>query len=105
MDKITGRRVPRLECDERLHRSATPTTIYASFFGGGTFKINERGRGDADLDEARRGHPSDDFSRMPLGISPSSPQTYSTLITGLWNDVDLAYSSNRSSVHRRWTGT
>ncbi|HMJ24557.1 MAG TPA: hypothetical protein VK475_01955, partial [Pyrinomonadaceae bacterium] len=67
---------------------ATPTTVYASFWGQGIYKCTNAAAATPTWTKLTSGLPASGFTRIALGISPSSPLTLYALI------ADGSYSIN-----------
>ena len=59
---------------------ATPTTVYAAFWGQGIYKCTNAGAATPTWTKLTSGLPASGFTRISLGISPSSSQTLYALI-------------------------
>ena len=59
---------------------ATPTTVYAAFWGQGIYKCTNAGAATPTWTKLTSGLPASGFTRILLGISPSSSQTLYALI-------------------------
>ncbi|MDX6530254.1 MAG: hypothetical protein QOH41_2544 [Blastocatellia bacterium] len=68
--------------------STTPTTVYAAFWGQGIYKCTNAAAGTPSWTKLTSGLPGGTFTRIALGISPSSPLTVYALI------ADNAYTVN-----------
>lgn len=66
----------------------TPTTVYAAFWGQGIYRCTNASAAAPSWTKLTTGLPASGFTRISLGISPSSPQTVYALI------ADAAYTVN-----------
>jgi photosystem II stability/assembly factor-like uncharacterized protein len=90
--KMTGSSLPTFNATDVCIDPATPTTVYAAFWGSGIYKSTAAGAaGQPAWTKLAGGLPTSGFTRIALGLSPSSPNTIYSLIAGPGN----AYSINR----------
>ena len=89
--KMTGSSLPGLDATDVCIDPVTPTTVYAAFWGGGIYKSTNAGAATPTWTKLAGGLPSataappNGFTRIALGISPSSPQTIYALFAN--NDI------------------
>jgi len=94
--KMTGGTLPTLNATDVCIDPTTPTTVYASFWSGGIFKSTNASAATPTWTKLAGGVPTSGFTRIALGISPSSPSTVYALMAGLSNaNPSLAYLVNR----------
>lgn len=70
---------------------ATPTTVYAAFWGQGIYKCTNAGAATPTWTKLTSGLPASGFTRIALGISPSSSQTIYALVANTSYTVDGFY--------------
>ncbi|HUL72264.1 MAG TPA: hypothetical protein VLT86_04135 [Vicinamibacterales bacterium] len=94
--KMTGGALPTLNATDVCIDPSTPTTVYAAFWGGGVFQTTNASAATPTWTKLAGGLPTSGFTRIALGISPSSPSTVYALMAGLSNaNPSLAYLVNR----------
>jgi photosystem II stability/assembly factor-like uncharacterized protein len=87
--KMTGSSIPGFNATDVCIDPTTPTTVYAAFWGSGIYKTtNANAAGQPTWTKLASGLPSSGFTRIALGLSPSSPQTIFALI------ADSSYTIN-----------
>jgi hypothetical protein len=93
--KLTGSPLPVLNATDVCIDPVNPATVYASFWGSGIYRTTNGGAATPTWTKLASGLPSSGFTRIALGISPSSPQTIYALMAGLPNNnPSLAYLVN-----------
>jgi hypothetical protein len=94
--QMTGLGLPVFNATDVCIDPANPTTVYAAFWGSGVYKsINAGAGGQPTWTKLAGGLPTSGFTRIALGLSPSSPQTIYALMAGLTNsNPALAYLVN-----------
>jgi len=95
--KMTGSLLPGFNATDVSIDPLTPATVYASFWGGGIYKTTNAGvAGQPTWTKLAGGLPATGFTRIALGLSPSSPQTIYALMSGPSDpNPSLAYLVNR----------
>jgi photosystem II stability/assembly factor-like uncharacterized protein len=83
--KMTGSPLPGIQATDVCIDPATPTTAYAAFWGEGVYKTTDAAAAQPTWTKLAGGLPAGSFTRIALGLSPSSPQTIYTLFAGLAN--------------------
>jgi photosystem II stability/assembly factor-like uncharacterized protein len=78
--KMTG--VPASFATDVVVDPATPATAYAAFWGNGIYRCTNAGAATPTWTPLAGGLPVSGFTRVSLGLSPSSPQTVYALIAG-----------------------
>jgi photosystem II stability/assembly factor-like uncharacterized protein len=97
--KMTGSGMPGFNATDICIDPATPTTAYAAFFGNGIYKTTNASAVAPTWTKLAGGLPTSGFTRIALGLSPSSPQTIYALMAGLSNsNPALAYLVNNFLV-------
>jgi hypothetical protein len=77
----------------------TPTTVYAAFWGQGIYKCTNAGAATPTWTKLTSGLPAGAFTRISLGISPSSPQTLYALIANTSYVVDGFYRTTNGGTN------
>jgi photosystem II stability/assembly factor-like uncharacterized protein len=81
--KMTGSPLPTVNATDVCIDPSSPSTVYASFWGGGIYKsTNAAAAGQPAWTKLAGGLPTSGFTRIALGLSPSSPQTICALMAG-----------------------
>ncbi|MFI5178051.1 MAG: hypothetical protein ACHQO8_05795 [Vicinamibacterales bacterium] len=94
--KMTGSSLPTLNATDVGIDPTTPATVYAAFWGGGIYQSTNASAATPTWTKLAGGLPTSGFTRIALGISPSSPSTVYALMSGLSNaNPSLAYLVNR----------
>ena len=95
--RMTGNSLPVVNATDVCIDTAAPATAYAAFWGSGIYKTSNAGAaGQPTWTKLAGGLPASNFTRIALGISPSSPQTIYALLSGPSNaNPSLAYLLNR----------
>ncbi|HEX8458587.1 MAG TPA: hypothetical protein VF656_14910 [Pyrinomonadaceae bacterium] len=88
--KMTGGGLPVSNATDVAIDPTTPTTVYASFWGQGIYRTTNASAAAPTWTKLTTGLPAANFTRIALGISPSSSQTVYALFSGPGN----AYSVN-----------
>jgi photosystem II stability/assembly factor-like uncharacterized protein len=78
--KMTGGGIPGFNATDVCVDPVTPTTVYAAFWGGGIYKSINAAAATPTWTKLAGGLPTTGFTRIALGLSPSSPLTLYALI-------------------------
>ena len=84
--KMTGSPLPGIDATDVCIDPVTPTTVYSAFWGQGIYKTTDAAAAQPTWTKLAGGLPADSFTRIALGLSPSSPQTIYALFAGLANN-------------------
>jgi photosystem II stability/assembly factor-like uncharacterized protein len=97
--QMTGSGIPGFNATDVCIDPATPTTVYAAFWGNGIYKTTNANAAAPTWTKLAGGLPASGFTRIALGLSPTSPQTIYALMAGLSNlSPSLAYLVNNFLV-------
>jgi photosystem II stability/assembly factor-like uncharacterized protein len=86
--KLSASPLPGFNATDVCIDPVTQATVYAAFWGGGVFKTTNAGAATPTWTKLAGGLPTSGFTRIALGISPSSPQTIYALLASLSYVVD-----------------
>lgn len=78
--KLAG--IPTFNATDVCIDPANPATVYAAFWGDGVYKTTNAAAATPTWTKLAGGLPTANFSRIALGMSPSSPQTIYALMSG-----------------------
>jgi photosystem II stability/assembly factor-like uncharacterized protein len=87
--QLTGSSLPVFNATDVCIDPSTPTTVYAAFWASGIFKSTNANAATPTWTQLAGGLPTAGFTRIALGISPTSPQIIYALI------ANTAYSINQ----------
>ena len=94
--KMTGSGIPGFNATDVCIDPVNSATVYAAFWGSGIYKTTNANAGvQPTWTKLAGGLPTTGFTRIALGLSPTSPQTIYALMAGLSNpNPSLAYLVN-----------
>jgi len=76
----------------------TPTSVYAAFWGQGIYKTTTAGAATPTWTKLSGGLPTSGFTRIALGLSPSSPQTVYALIANTGYTINQFYRTTNGGT-------
>ena len=102
--KMTGSSLPAFNATDVCIDPSTPATVYASFWGGGIYKTtNAAAAGQPAWTKLAGGLPATGFTRIALGLAPSSPQTIYALMAGPGNAYSVNNFLQSTDAGNTWT--
>jgi photosystem II stability/assembly factor-like uncharacterized protein len=101
--RMTGSSLPAFQNTDVCINPTTPTTVYAAFWGQGIYRTTDAGASQPSWTKLSGGLPSADFTRVALGISPSSPQIIYALFAGLGNNYLINKFLRSTDGGSSWT--
>ena len=102
--KMTGSSLPTLNATDVCIDPGSPSTVYVAFWGAGVYKTTAAGAaGQPAWTKLAGGLPSTGFTRIALGLSPSSSNTIYALIAGPGNSYSLNQFLRSTDGGTNWT--